>query len=158
MVCKWNLTPADWKPGHQVNVALPVSCIAFDPRGETLAIGMGDLKTVKGAVQVVDAETLEGVTPHKPIDMVVHDLCFGPDGDTVATATGTRLSGQVLEWDASGEPAGAPLEHLSEVFAVAYSAESDDQTRFLLTGGQDRSVRIWDLKTRRMLAHPVWHR
>ena len=57
----------------------------------------------------------------------------------------------------NGALKGTPLLHLSEVKAVEFSPDS----KFILTGSLDRTVRLWDFltdaTTGRLLGHPLWH-
>jgi WD40 repeat protein len=50
-------------------------------------------------------------------------------------------------WSATGELLGTLPEHKSMVFSVAFTADG----KFLVSGGDDRTVIIWNLKNIRTL-------
>ena len=79
-------------------------------------------------------------------------MAFSPDGKTALTGSADRTA---RLWDVStGKPIGAPMNHQSEVFAVAFSPNG----KLILTASKDGEARLWDAATTRptgiVLRHP----
>ncbi len=71
-------------------------------------------------------------------------LAFAPDGKTLATGTSRSL----VLWDLeTRRECGVWTEHRGPVTALAYTKDS----RRLVSGSQDRGVRVWDVPGRRPL-------
>ncbi|MEU4540791.1 serine/threonine-protein kinase [Streptosporangium sp. NPDC023825] len=111
-----------------------VRSVAFGPDGRTLATGGRD-KTV----------ILWDVTARRPIGAPltghpdeIHTLALSPDGGTLAVGTGSV----VRLWDlATRRPIGDPLTgHAGPVWSAAFAPDG----RILATGGDDKTVRLWD--------------
>jgi WD40 repeat protein len=81
----------------------------------------------------------------------VYCVEFSPDGKLLASVNLARrqaneTGGTVTLWDPStGNAVGTLLGHESQVRALAFT--SDGKT--LASGGKDRSIRLWDVATRR---------
>src|SRR5262249_47548878 len=70
---------------------------------------------------------------------------LSPDGKIILT--GSR-DGTARLWDAAtGRPIGPPMQHESQVRAVAFSPDG----KTLLTGGQDKQARLWDTATGQLI-------
>ena len=95
-------------------------------------------------------------------DAPVDTVAFSPDGRLIASGDGNAILahgespiGNVRLWDAAtGRGEGAPLgAHDSLVLALAFSP---DGTR-IASGSADRTLRMWDVKGRRLIGAPLGH-
>jgi WD40 repeat protein len=138
----------------------PITAVAFGCDGQHFLTACED-----GYVRVwrkAPGQALTGLAhspkPSKPKDRkyVVTAVAFHPSGEKVATV---GRNGKAQLWSVTtGGRDGKPLKHPPELTTVAFP---DRQT--MLTGGVDRQVGFWDLKTRTetrpRLHHPgevVW--
>lgn len=108
-------------------------CMAFSPDGRTFAAGGADYR-----LRVWDAVTgklrFTGATASS-----VWDLSFSPDSKTLVC-----LSAGVSLWDVkTGRQLPAASGHTGSISGLALS----DDGRFLVTGGQDGTVRAWETAT-----------
>jgi eukaryotic-like serine/threonine-protein kinase len=103
--------------------------------------------------------TLERVLTHNAGIWAVE---FAPDGRTFATGSG---DGAVRLWDtATGALQGEPLVHPSKVWSMVFSPDGSrlfvaHENRFHdgKHGIVQGHVRVWDLKTRRVVGDPMVH-
>ena len=128
-------------PPESYRVAVPVMAIAFSPDGNLLA--------TSGYREVLLWNPADGklVRRIKNLAERPHDFKFSADGSMIAVAAGTP--GQMGEVKLFNVADGALLADLfttdDEVFSVAFSP---DGTR-LVAGCADRSVRLFDVATRK---------
>ena len=141
--------------GHERDV----NSVAFSPDGQTLASGSGS--GLRGSLYLWDADTgvlLRELTTSRirgfsiGPEYVVSSVAFSPDGQTLASGSGTGLSGYIRLWDAN---TGALLRDFTirddyPVNSVAFSP--DGQT---LASGSGTSfhgfLRLWDANTGTLL-------
>ena len=81
----------------------------------------------------------------------VTSAALSPDGTRVVTASADNTA---RVWDArTGQPVGAPLQHVGAVSAAAFSA---DGTR-VVTASDDNTARVWDARTGQPVGAPLQH-
>lgn len=130
---------SDHRPQAKIERAKMVKAIAFAPDGKQLAVGGWN-----GDVQLYDRT---GAALGPPIRHAgpVYEVAFSRDGSRLIT--GTMLSEHVNIYDLDSQRQLSQLPHASA--GVRDSACSRDG-RYLLTGGYDKTVRIWNLRTSAM--------
>lgn len=112
-----------------------IRVIKFDPAGERLAAG-----TVSGHIRIRALSSAAS----SPLDLffpaALTDLQFSPDGRLLAAA-GWSPHAAAQVWDArTGQVAGPPLAHRSNVTGVRFSPDG----QMLLTLSLDTTARLWN--------------
>ncbi len=127
--------------------------VAFHPDGKHLVTGQQD-----GTIRVWDAQTGRALgnlgIPKQPL----RGIAFSRDGKYLASMS---VDGEIKLWDATrldaqqldgkAEPRVAPMRARSPGVCLNLSFSPDG--RFLASGGEEYTVRIWDVETGRE-AHP----
>src|SRR5262249_46176971 len=122
-----------------------VQGVAFGPDGHW---GLG--ATLHG-IDVLDLDRGEKLRSFEH-DQEIGALALSPDGRIALSGNGDPFAPTILTltlWDVAS---GKPLAHLighdnSGVYTVAIGADG----RFALSGGYDRTVRLWDIQTRKQI-------
>ncbi len=108
--------------------------VAFDPKGERLAVGTGD-----GDLTVLTLKTGKQRTVRAAHQDIVRAVAFSPDGKMIATASFDRTA---RLWSAeNARPLATLRRHDKSLFALAFSPEGNA----LATGSFDGTTRVWDL-------------
>ena len=120
----------------------PVRFVGFSPDGSLILTASED-KTA-ALWNSATGKRLH-VLPHAA---PVVGATFAPDGKTVACAAGK----QVVWWDnATGKPAGEPIECPDELWVLELSADG----RRLLTADQGGNARVWEVATGKPAGPPL---
>ena len=76
-------------------------------------------------------------------------VALSPDGSTLATAVVGEAASEVWLWNPkTGKHRGKRLGHDGDVTSVSFSRDS----KYLLTGSQDKTARLWSLQTGKLVA------
>jgi WD40 repeat protein/tRNA A-37 threonylcarbamoyl transferase component Bud32 len=113
-----------------------VLCVAFSPKGRTLATGDED-----GVVKLWDLEAGKPSASFQAHRLGVSSLAFSADGRTLASAGGDSTA---KLWAVRSARLKATLKgHSDSVWCVAFSPNG----KTVATGGIDETVRLWDAAT-----------
>src|SRR5262249_29875403 len=139
--------------GHQAQL-----CLAFSADGKTLAAGSretvfmggGTLRLWEldtGKTRDVFTDTANGAYPV--------NVAFSPDGNAIASTIYSLGGSGVLKlWEASTGKLKATLQgHQLGVGALAFSPDG----KALASGGEDRTVKVWDVAKGETTATFVGH-
>ncbi len=127
-----------------------VACVAFTPDGRTLASGDWG-----GDVRLWDVTTGHELGTRRGQPWPVEKLAISPNGRLIAAAGG-RLEPQITVWDvALGQvTAVATLSgHFDKITGLAFLPDGNT----ILSASLDQTLRIWDVKKGRELAHAYGH-
>jgi WD40 repeat protein len=141
--------------GHRDSVL----SVAWSPEGKRLATASAD-KTAK----VWDAETGKVLLTLTGHDDEVYSVAWSPDGKRLATASADKTA---KVWDAqSGKGLLTLSGHTGPISSVAWSppqtAEDDSSSNAeagerLATGSYDKTAKVWDAQTGRLLRTLLGH-
>ena len=150
----WDVAAGTIKADFTVEAEVVFS-VAFRPDGETLASGSSD-----GTIRLWDVmssapiRTLEGHTSN------VNSVSFSSDGKILASGSGSYFDDDntVRLWDVdTGQEVATLRGHTNGVNSVSFSPDgqilaSGSGDPFAARGGDDRTVRLWDVDTGQEIA------
>lgn len=116
--------------------------VAFSPNGKWIVTGAGDRN-----IRVFDAQALQlAKTLTTPTGL--RNICFSPDGRTLASCGGADNDAVVRLWDAESWRERLTLSgHGAMIFQVRFTPDG----KTLLSASKDGSVRVWDLPQKKPL-------
>lgn len=124
-------------------VPVPITALAFDPSGETLAAG--------GYHEITIWNSRSGELVRRIANVAerTFDLAFSPDGRWLAGASGTPGKvGEVKLFNATnGELARVLVTTADAALALAFTGDG----KHFAAGGSDNVIRIWDTESGRQL-------
>ncbi len=133
---------------------VPITALEFSPDGSTIAAsGYHEItfwKTADGAL----VSRLTGLAER------IYDIAYSPDGKWMATASGDPgIFGVVKLW--RPEPTGCkPVRDLVETQDVVFSVAFSPDNKKIATAGADRTIRIFEVETGKLLSqiedHADW--
>lgn len=127
-----------------------VVAVAFSPDGSRLGAVGGPVTDGAGwaALLAVPGWGPVAEMPHRE---TVFALAFSPGGKRLATGSGSAYgsgTGQMLLWDGVSGAAMGAFAHDRTIMSVGFSPDG----RRLAAASQDRTARVWDVDTRRLIA------
>ncbi len=135
---------------------MQILALAYSPDGRTIATGCGHFNDYEtsGYVRLRDARTGgEAGPPIAASPGGVLAVAFAPDGRHLAISS--RDVVDLRDLSDAGRPIAHRLSgHVNFVYAVAFSPDG----RRVATGGWDKTIRLWDPSTGKLLETLVGHR
>jgi WD40 repeat protein len=123
-----------------------VEGLAFHPQGRRLAVGGIDWLATGGSDGAISIWDLEERCEIATFPGGVTGLAFHPSGDRLASAT---LARSICVWNLeTGQLAEEWMAGQHNPLCVVYSPDG----RWLVSGGEDRTIRFWDSHTGRLIA------
>jgi WD40 repeat protein len=115
-----------------------VSSLAFSPDGQSLAVaGYRE-------VRLLDPKTLQARSALQGPTDVVRALAYSPDGKVLAAAGGgPGRYGEIVLWNAAGEPLRKLRGHSDYVYSISFSPDG----KILASSSYDRLIKLWDVSS-----------
>lgn len=152
----WELPAGDKKEFKEVGFGIATGWTnhaAFSPASDKFATASGSHGQSQTA-RVWDIPAAKGKL-RKMLDQPHHGqrVAFAPDGKRIVVASGgpPPLRSEAIVWDIdSSEKVGASLKHENTVTQVEFSHNG----KFIVTGSDDNTARIWDAQEVRRFIDP----
>jgi WD40 repeat protein len=159
----------NWATGADVAVAGPtltaiglqdIGCLCYSPHGDRLAAAVGDRSEGATAIHLLDPHQNYAITRTFALPPRHRARCvaFTPDGRHLAAGGGKPTPWReppsarpedycVVLWRTdAAEPVRTFTGHTAPVRALAFSADG----QWLVTGGDDQTIRLWEVATGRL--------
>jgi WD40 repeat protein len=139
------------------NDLIRASAVDFDDEGSRVLVGGTGYRTwYDGRVTIADARTGERIRPAQlRLKKPFSDASFSPDGQTVVVS---HTFGPPMLWNTQTDetnplsyPEGTPR------YVSAPSAQFNDDGRFIVAGGTDGVVRVFDVRSREQVQSLAGH-
>ncbi len=136
-------------------IAVPITALEFSRDGSSVAAsGFHEITFWKTADLALDRR-LTGLGER------VYDIAYSPDGKWMATASGDPgVYGVARLWIAEEGGGGKPVRDLAETQDVVFSVAFSPDSKRIATAGADRTIRVFDVDTGKLLAqiedHADW--
>jgi WD40 repeat protein len=133
---------------------VPITALEFSPNGSTIA--------ASGYHEITFWKTADGTLESRLTGLAerIYDIAYSPDGKWMATASGDPgVFGVAKLW--RPEPGGCkPVRDLVETQDVVFSVAFSPDNKKIATAGADRTIRIFDVETGKLLSqiedHADW--
>jgi WD40 repeat protein len=140
-----------------------VFSVAFSPDGRILSSGSAD-RTIQ-LWDVASGREIRSLTDHKS---AIHSIAFSPDGHVLASgswdfsiklwdlASGRELRTALVAAAAHSQEPDLVVEsgHTREIWSIAFSSDG----RTFAAGGEDKTVKLWDVASGQMLRALTGHK
>ncbi|HZV07950.1 MAG TPA: protein kinase [Gemmataceae bacterium] len=149
----------------------PVWALSFSPDGRTILTGSGDDTKHEGEARLWNAQSGEPLGPPLPHPDEVHVAVFSPDGKRFLTVCDEEVRVYKTEAFATGPkpartlplprpflvlPHPLPAKRIEEIQPRLWAIFSPD-SKYVLTGGEDGTARLWDAATGAARGEPLHH-
>jgi WD40 repeat protein len=125
--------------GEPISLSGPVTALAFDPEGDTLATSLGPQVILW---DVADPDFVSALVVFEGRGNPVDVLRFSPTGERLASAGG---QGSVEVWNTAHPPDFLTLPGIQLVEAAAFGATSVLATGSIEVGETNSRLRLWDI-------------
>jgi len=136
-------------------VTVPITALEFSRDGSTIA--------ASGYHEITFWKTADGALDRRLTGLAerVYDIAYSPDGKWMATASGDPgIYGVARLWIAEQGGGGKPVRDIVETQDVVFSVAFSPDSKKIATAGADRTIRIFEVETGKLLTliedHADW--